>query len=223
MDADLKKHIFKTGTTTIGIVTKEGVVLAADTRGTYGGDSGVSYIAGRDERKIEKVNENIAVTIAGTASDIQNVIRLTRAELKLKELKDAKKPTIKESAGLFSSLVYQKIRHPSIIISITHFLLAGFDEKQAYLYDIHPDGYIQEITEYAATGSGLIHVNPILDSEYKKGLTLEEGIELAKKCVKASSRRDPGSGEGMDIFTITKDGIKQVVKQKIESVYTEQV
>ena len=64
--------------------------------------------------------------------------------------------------------------------------------------------------------------NPILDSDYKENMGLEDGVELAKRCIFASTKRDPASGEGLDIFTITKDGIKQVAKQKAEAVYTEQ-
>lgn len=216
MDEDLKKHIRKTGTTTVGIVCKDGVVLAADKRGTFGGEGGVSYIASNDEKKIQQVNEWLAVTTAGVASDLQKVIKITGAELRLKELRSKQKPSIKEAANLFSTIVYQNIRQFSTIAGITHFLLSGYDETGTYLYDIFPDGYLQSIDTYAATGSGMIQCNPILDSEYKKNLTLQEGIKLALKCINASMKRDPATGEGVDVFTVTKQGINQVIAQKIE-------
>jgi proteasome beta subunit len=220
---ELKKHIRKTGTTTVGIVCKEGIVLAADKRGSYGGEGGVSYIASKDEQKIQEVNENIIVTTAGVASDLQKVIKIVRAELKLKELRTKQKPTIKEAANLFSSLVYQNIRQFSVIPGITHFLLAGNDEKGYYLYEINADGYLQDVKDYSATGSGMLQCNPILDSEYKKDISLEEGTKLAKKCINASLKRDPASGDGIDIFTITKDTIKQVVKQEIVAEFKDRV
>jgi proteasome beta subunit len=214
MDHELKKYIRKTGTTTIGIVCKDGVLLAGDRKGTYATDSGVIYIAAKDEQKVEQVNDNVIVTVAGVASDLQKVIKIVRSELKLKELKSKKKPSIKEAANLFATIAYQNIRQFSAIPGITHFLLAGYDDKGVYLYDIHPDGYIKKMERYSATGSGMMHVNPILDSEYTSDITLKQGIELAKKAVSASSNRDPGSGEGIDVFTITKEGIKQVLSQE---------
>ncbi len=217
MDKDLKKHILKTGTSTIGIVCKDGIVIAADKRGTYGGQGGVAYIAGGDEEKIQSVNNEIIVTTAGTASDLQKVIKLVRAELKLKELKSKSKPGIKQAANLFASVAYQAIRQPSMIPSITHFLLGGYDNEGVYLYEIHPDGYLQLMKRYSATGSGMTNMNPILDSEYKEGMTLEEGIALAKKCITASIGRDPGTGAGIDIFIVSKDSIKQEVKQRLIS------
>jgi len=214
-EQEIKKHIRKTGTTTIGIVCKDGIVLAADKRGSYGGSGGVSYIASRDENKIQEVTKEIVVTTAGVASDLQKVIKIIRAELKLKELKGKRKPEIKEAANLFASIAYQNIRQFSMIPGITHFLLSGYDSQGVYLYDINPDGYLQEVKDYSATGSGMVHANPILDSEHKPNLTIEQGIELARKCINASLKRDPASGEGIDIYTIKEGEIKQVVKQEI--------
>ena len=222
MDNEIKKHITKTGTTTIGIVCKDGIVIAADKRGTFGGDGGVSYIAGENQEKIQPVTEEIIVTKAGTASDTEKIIKVVRAELKLKELKSKSKPTIKQAANLFSSVAYQSIRSPSMIPSITHFLLGGYDETGFYLYDIFPDGFLRQAKDYSVSGSGMIHVNPILDSTYDKNITLKEGIELAKKGLNASMGRDPATGGGMDIYTVKKDKVEKVSSQKVVVSYKDQ-
>lgn len=219
MNNELEKHVRKTGTTTIGIVCKDGVILAADKRGTYGGEGGVSYIASKDENKIQEVMDNIIVTTAGVASDLQRVIKLIKAEIRIKELKSKRKITIKEAANLFATIAYQNIRQFSVIPGITHFLLSGYDDKGVYLYDVNPDGYLQKVEEYSATGSGMIHSNPILDLEYKEGINVEQGIELAKKCINASLKRDPASGEGIDIYVIREEEINQVIKQEIIPEY----
>jgi len=221
MDEELKKHIRKTGTTTLAIVCKDGIVLAADKRGTYGGEGGVSYIASREENKIQKVNDQLVVSIAGVASDLQKVIKLTRAELRLKELRSKQKSSIKEAANLFSSIVYQNIRQFSTILGITHFLLSGYDDEGHYLFEVHPDGYIQEVDKFSATGSGMIQCNPILDSEYKKDLSTQEGIKLALKCINAAMKRDPASGEGVDLYIITKNSIKQELAQEVVQEFKE--
>ena len=219
MDAELKKHVLKTGTSTLGIVCKDGIVVAADTKGTYAVGEGVVYVAGSDEEKVLFVEDNIIVTTAGVASDLQKVIKLAKSELKLKELKSKSKPSIKDAANLFATIAYQNIRQFSSIPGITHYLLAGFDREGVYLYDIHPDGYLQKIKDYSATGSGLMHMNPILDSGYDDNLTIEEGVKLARKCIEASSKRDPGSGEGIDIFVVKDNKIDKVVSQKVIPQY----
>jgi len=216
---ELKEHIRKTGTTTVGIVCKDGIVLAADKKGTFGGSSGVSYIAGTKEEKIQKVNDRLVVTTAGVASDLQKVIKLTRAELKLKELKSKKLPSMKESANLFSAVVYQNIRQFSPILGITHFLLAGFDDEDFALYNVFPDGYVEKIEDYSATGSGMMQCDSILDAEYKENISIQEGLALAIKCITAAMKRDPATGAGIDVYLITKDRINQEIGQEIKTEY----
>ncbi|MGY4884843.1 MAG: hypothetical protein ACP5NZ_04670 [Nanobdellota archaeon] len=223
MEAELKKHVVKTGTTTLGIVCKDGVVIAADKRGTYGTqDGGVSYIAGWDQEKIEEVTPEIIVTTAGTASDTRKIIKIVRAELKLKELRSKSKPNVDQAANLFASMTYHGIRQPSMIPAIAHFILSGYDSEGVHLYNIHADGFLEEEKKYSVSGSGLIHVNPILDSEYKENLSVDEGVKLAKKCLNASMNRDPGSGEGMDIYVVKPGEIKKLLSQKAERVFKDQ-
>ena len=222
MDEDIKKSILKTGTTTLGIVCKEGIIIAADRRVSYGtsDNQGVSYIAG-EHPKIFEVFPNVIVTTAGQASDTRKIIKVVQAELKLKELKSRSKPTLKQIANLFASMLYQGIRQPSMIPSIAHFLLAGYDEDGIHLYNLMPDGFLEEVNTYVASGSGMMQVNPVLDSDYKKDLTTQEGIDLAKKCLSASFGRDPASGAGRDIYIVTKDGIKKVVSEGIQPSFNE--
>ncbi len=217
MDENLDKHVLKTGTLTVGIVCKDGIVLAADNRQTYASGNGVAYIAGTAE-KIQAINERILVTTAGGASDSRKVIKLIKAELRLKELKSKRKILTKEAASLMSNMLFQNIRQPSMIPSIAHFLIAGHDEKGVSLYDASPDGYLQKIETYQATGAPFESLG-ILDVEYKPEIKLKEGIELAKKVFDATKGRQPGVGDGIDIYTITKDGIKKVLSQTVESIY----
>jgi proteasome beta subunit len=219
MSEELKKHVKKTGTTTIGIVCKDGIVLAADKRGTFASGGGVAYIAGTKEEKIQKINERMIVTIAGNASDLQKVIKLTRAELKLKELKSKRAPSIKESANLFSTIVYQNIRQFSPILGITHFLLAGYDEEEFALYNIFPDGYVNRIDDYSATGSGMMQSDAILDSGFKKGMSVQDGVVLAVNCINAAMKRDPGTGAGIDVYVVTKNKITHELGKEVKVEY----
>ena len=210
MDKELKDSILKTGTLTLGIVCKDGIVLAADIKQSYGSGGGVSYIAGKGKKIIE-INDQIVVTTAGTASDTRKVANVLRAELRLKELKSRSTPNIKQAASLLSNMLYQNIRNLSMFPSIAHFLLAGYDDEGVHLFNANPDGYLEEADDYSVTGSGLYQAHPILDAEYKKNITVEEGIKLAVKCIKASMGRDPGVGEGIDVYVIKEGEIKSVL------------
>lgn len=97
-------------------------------------------------------------------------------------------------------------------------LVGGFNEDgSTELYTIDPAGSIHKVNDYDANfGSGMPYVLGLLERQYKKGISVKEGVELAKEAIKSSTQRDVGSGYGIDVFTITKDGIKKVVEQEIE-------
>jgi len=211
---EISEKTLKTGTLTIGIVCKDGIVLASDNRVSYGSQSGgVAYIAGKIKKVIE-LNNRMIVTMAGTASDAKRAIEIIKAELRLKELKTKEVIRVKEVATLMSNMQFMNIRQFSTIPSIAHFLLAGYDPEGIHLYDISPDGYLQEIDTYSATGAGIIQAHPILDSEYKQGMSIDDGVNLAIKCIKASTKREPSVGEGLDVYIVKKDELKQVAEKE---------
>ena len=216
MDAELKNSILKTGTTILGIVCKDGVVMASDRQTTAG-----TIVLNKKSEKTVKINDYLLVSGTGSVSDIKRIEKILPAELKIKELRSKSRPTVKQSANLLANMLYSGIRQPSMIPMQAGFLLGGFDEDGSYeIYSAEPAGSVMKVEDYDANfGSGMPYVLGLLERQYKKGLSLKEGIELAKEALKSSTQRDIGSGYGIDIFTITKDGISKVVEQTIEPNY----
>ena len=201
----------KTGTTTMGIVCKDGLILAADRRATYG-----YLISYKKFNKIMPITDNIAVTVAGTVSDVQLLTKYLKAELKLKNIRTGRETTVKEAANLLANFVYSNIRKLSLIPGISHFIVGGKDSGGFYLYDLSPDGSIVEIDDYISSGSGSVMAFGVLETLYKKDLSVDEGIKLAAKGINAAVQRDIASGNGIDIVTITKEGIKKVFSKDLE-------
>lgn len=212
MTDELKKHIRK-GTTTVGIVCKDGIILAADKRATLGG----RIVANKYELKVAKITDNIAITTAGVVSDIQLIVKLIKAELRLKKIRLDREPNIKESVNLLGTIVYQNIRKFSPILGITGFLLGGHDDTGNYLYEIGADGSVSKRDNYASDGSGMVFAYGVLDTLYKEDISLQDGIKLAVKSVNAAIQRDTASGEGIDVFTITKEGVKKVLHKQLDT------
>ncbi|MBD3313449.1 proteasome subunit beta [Candidatus Woesearchaeota archaeon] len=204
-----KQDMMKTGTTTIGIVCKDGVVLAADKRATAG-----HMIVGKRFDKIHQVDDRIAVTIAGMVSDAQLLVKLIRAEIKLRKVRTNVEFSIKEAANLIASMAYSNVRKMTMFPGIVAFVVGGMDEEPG-LYNIGPDGSVTEEPEFTSDGSGSVFAFGVLETEYKKGMNLEEGQKLAKRALNAALQRDSASGSGYDIFTITKEGVKKTVTKEL--------
>ena len=202
----------KTGTTTVALVCKDGIVLAADKRATSG-----YLIAFKKFEKIISITEYIAVTVAGTVSDVQLLTKYIKAELRLKKIRTGRENTVKEAANLLAALVYSNIRKLSMIPGISHFLIGGKDESGFHVYDLSPDGSIVEIDDYVSSGSGSVIAYGVLETLYKNGMSVEEGIKLAGKSINAAVQRDIASGNGIDIVAITSDGVKKVLSKEINT------
>ncbi len=208
----MNKEVMKTGTTTVGIVCKDGIVLGADRRASAG-----YMVADKKAQKIIPINEDIAITIAGLVSDAQLLSKIIKAQLKLIEIRKGRKSTIKQAANLLAGLVYGNIRRMSMIQSVVGFLMGGRDSNGYHLFNIGIDGSLAKMEDYVCDGSGMMFATGVLESSYKKNMTIEEGIQLAIKALTAAIQRDIATGNGIDILTITKDGAKFVLRKEIEN------
>jgi len=213
---EVNKNMLKSNTSIVGLVCKDGVVLGADRRATAG-----SIIMDKAADKIRTINKYLVAAYTGGVSDLQLTNKVLAAELRIKELKTKSRPTIQEAANLLAMLIYRGIRTPAMIPSIVGSLIAGVDEDgTSKLYTIEPAGGIKEVKDYDANfSSGMPYILGLLERTYKKDLSVKEAIELVKECLKSSTQRDVGSGNGIDVFTITKEGIKQVVSEEIVPNY----
>ncbi|MFH1238364.1 MAG: hypothetical protein ABIH79_03190 [archaeon] len=219
MDEDLKKNILSSGTSLVGLVCKNGIVMAGDRKTTVGGQ----IVMNKNSDKIIPINEYLITSGTGVSSDIDMLQRLVKAQLRIKELRDKKRPTVKEAANLIAAVNYKSIRQPTMIQFIAGLMVGGVNEDGlTELYSIEPAGSVMKIEDFDANfSSGMPYILGLLEKSYKKDLTVEEGVELATEAIKAASERDTASGCGIDVFTITKDGIKHVSKQRVEKVYKE--
>lgn len=197
----------KTGTTTVGVIAKDAVVLAADMKASLGN---LSYE--QEAQKIYKITDRIAVTNAGSVGDSLTIIRFLRAHAKLYETEHSKPITAKAVATLLSNILNANRLFPYM----AQFIIGG-TEPEPILYEVTPYGDLIHRKKFATSGSGTQLALAILDSRYKKGLTKEQAIELAVRAVEASRKRDIYTGgKSISVTIITKEGIKELSEKEIE-------
>ena len=204
----LSKDETKHGTTTIGVVTKEGVVIAADKRATMG-----YLIAHKAVDKVLQITDNIMMTTAGMVGDAQMLAKYLKAELELYEIRKNKKVTVKAAATLLSNILYGNRFTVPFYVQL---LLAGKDDSGYHLFSLGPDGSNLE-DNYISTGSGSVMAYGVLEDKFKEDMKLEDAIKMAARALKSSMARDVASGNGIDIFTITEKGIEKISGKKIDS------
>lgn len=209
MKEDKIKELGKKGTTTVGIVFEDGVVLAADKRATKR-----YLIAHKEVEKILKITDRIMITTAGLVGDNQMLRRFLRSQLKLFQVRREKRPSIKAAATYLANILYS--RRFSFAPFRVQILLAGYEDEPG-LYSLGADGSALP-DNYIATGSGSPVAYGVLQEDYEEEMEKKEVLKLAIRAMDAAIERDIGTGEGIDVKIVTKEGIEEYPESKIEKL-----
>jgi proteasome beta subunit len=202
---------FKKGTTTVGIICNDCVVIGADKRASMG-----FLIANKNVDKIIPITDKIAMSIAGMAADGQKLAKYLKAEMELYEMSTGIPPSLTVAANLLSNIVFSKAK--SFIPYFVQLILAGKDDDEFSLYSLDMGGTNIKEQDYTSTGSGSPIAFGVLENSYKSGMSEEEGITLIVKALDAAMKRDMASGDGMSVFVINKDGTKKITQEQINQI-----
>uniref|UniRef100_A0A7J3YUS2 Proteasome subunit beta n=1 Tax=Ignisphaera aggregans TaxID=334771 RepID=A0A7J3YUS2_9CREN len=185
------------GTTTVGIAFKDHVVLASDKKATAG-----IYIAHKNVKKIVKVDEKIAMTIAGLVADAQALADYIRAEAQYYQILNGRPMSLRGMASLLGLILNEYKYFPFIV----QLILGGYDYYEGpKIFVIEPYGDVTE-ENIAATGSGSPVAIGIIETEYRPDLSIEESVKLAVKAIASAIARDVFTGGiGVDAVTVGKD------------------
>ena len=201
----MQEDIKKTGTTTLGIVCKDGVVVATERRATMG-----TLIAHKKTQKLFKIDEHLALTTAGLVGDVQVLARYLSAEAKLYKLGREMKMPVEAAATLMANILNQRKFYPYYV----QLIIAGYDDHGGHVYSLDAaGGSIPD--KYTATGSGSPYAFGVLEDYYKDDMGTDEGINLAIRSLNAATKRDSASGNGMDIAVITENEFRFITDDEI--------
>ncbi len=196
------------GTTTVGIKAKDGVVLCADMRASAG-----YFIANNNTMKIQKIDEHAGMTMAGGVADAQNITDILRYHANIHRIQKQEPIPIKSLTRLTSLIFHQNRGYPFI----ADILVGGYDNSGPALFNIDMFGSVEEKT-YVTTGSGSPVAYGLLEEEYRDDLTVEEAKVIALRAVKAAITRNIGTGDGINISIIDKDGFRLLTKEQKKAI-----
>ena len=196
------------GTTTVGIKATDGVVLCADMRASAG-----YFIANNNTMKIQKIDEHVGMTMAGGVADAQNITDILRYHANMHRIQKHEPIPIKSLTRLTSLIFHQNRGYPFI----ADILVGGYDNAGPALYNIDMFGSAEE-KNYVTTGSGSPVAYGLLEEEYHDDLTVEEAKVIALRAVKAAIMRNIGTGDGINIVIIDKNGFRLLTKDQKKSI-----
>jgi proteasome beta subunit len=192
------------GTTTVGLVCSDGVVLATDTRVTAGG-----FIAHKRGKKLIRIDDNIAMTISGGVADAMNVVDTLKYYAHLYRIERGRQMPVRAAAQVVSNVLFSSRLYPFI----ADVLVGGVDPKGGSIFSVDFFGSMNQ-EKVVATGSGSPVAYGILESEYKEDMTAAKSYPMAAKAIIAATRRNVATGDHFDIAVLDKAGFREISEQE---------
>jgi proteasome beta subunit len=196
------------GTTTVGIKAKDGIVLCADMRASAG-----YFIANNNTMKIQKIDDHAGMTMAGGVADAQNITDILRYHANIHKIQKNEPIPIKSLTRLTSLIFHQNRGYPFI----ADILVGGFDKEGPALFNIDMFGSAEEKI-YVTTGSGSPVAYGLLEEEYHDELNVEDAKIIALRAVKAAIMRNIGTGDGINVAIIDKNGFRLLTKEQKKAI-----
>jgi proteasome beta subunit len=204
-DRDVKRYM--KGTTTVGIVCTDGVVIGADSRATMD-----TFIASTEARKVWKIDDNLGMTIAGLVGDAQELIRILKIQNEIYKMNENRALSPRSAATLLSVILQENKMLPFYV----QLIVGGVDGEGGQLYNLDAAGGYSEETKFTSTGSGSLTALGYLEDMYKPGMTTKEAIRGAYRALSIAMKRDSATGNTITIAAITKSGYEEYTGKELE-------
>jgi proteasome beta subunit len=189
-----------TGTTTMGVVCRDGIVMGTDTRATMG-----TFVAHKRAKKVYPIDNHVAMTIAGGVADAQTVVEILQANSKLYRFEKGMPIPISAVARLAANILFSSRYYPFILQSI----IGGVDDQGPHIFALDPLGSVTE-EKCVSTGSGSPVAYGVLEPGYKEGMAVKDAIPLVVRAVNSAMKRDSASGDSFDVAVISKEGYREL-------------
>jgi proteasome beta subunit len=198
------------GTTTVGVVCSDGVILGTDTRATAG-----NYVASKRAKKVYRITNRLAMTIAGGVAVAQRVVEILKVNARLYELEKGRPMPVKSAANLVSSILFQN-READMPLPMQA-IVGGFDDTGPHVFNLDPFGSLIE-EKMVSTGSGSPFAYGVLEQMYKEDKPVAEMLPVVVKAVDSAMKRDIASGNNFDVAVIDKAGFRELSSEEKEAL-----
>jgi proteasome alpha subunit len=197
----------KRGTTCLGIVFKDGVLLATIKPTT-------PLMLPEATEKTFQIDDHVGAVAAGLLADARSLITLSRIRAQIHRI------TYDEPMDVFSvarvigdrmqiSTLYAGLRPYGV-----SFLIGGVDKSGVHLIEADPSGMLYEWLAYSI-GRGAQLVNKIFKQKWREGMSEKEAIKLGLEAIE-KSEKEKGVLEvaiikkGEKFRRISEDEIKKI-------------
>jgi proteasome alpha subunit len=204
------KEAVKRGTTCLGIVFKNGVLLA-----TVKASTGLMVASSLE--KIFQIDDHIGAAAAGYLADARVLANIGRVRAQVHKITYEEPIDVWSLARVIGDRMQLSTLYAGLRPFGISFIIGGIDNSGAHLIETDPSGMLYEWKAYAIGRGGLI-ANKILKQKWKETLTEKEAIGLAKDIISKTEKGKKGSKIDMAIIRIEDKKFRKLTEEDIKKI-----
>ncbi len=202
LQVEYAKKAVDTGTLTIGITCKDGVVFLADTK------RGDKLIAEGSIKKMFQLEDHVSATYSGYISDARILIKKCRVKAQQHKVTYGEEISAEDLAKYLADLKQAYTQYGGIRPFGVSILIGGMGKKGPQLFVTEPSGiYFQYKAK--AVGMDSVDANKYLEKNYKENMKMEDCIKLGIQTLKKILGKEFKYGNIVASMT-TNDGFKRL-------------
>ena len=180
------REAVKRGTTSIGVKSSEGIVLAVDKRTTS------KLVEASSIEKIFKIDEHIGAATSGLVADARALVERARVEAQINKITYSEPIRVTSLSKKLCDMLQMYTQNGGVRPFGSALIIGGVYNGECKLFETDPSG---ALIEYKATaiGSGRAAAMEIFEEKYEDDLTLEGAIELALTAISQATDHETTS------------------------------
>ncbi len=192
------REAVRTGSTSIGILSKDGVALVAHKR------IASNLIVGDSHEKIFQIDKHIAAASSGLVADARKLVDFARVECQKHHLTYGESIPVEMLAKKLGDHLQFYTQLGGVRPYGVSLLVAGVSDGSPRLFETDPSGALFEY-KVTAIGAGKKTVEEFMEKEYKDNLAEIDAVKLAVKALKKSLNQDEKLNASLlDVTVISK-------------------
>ncbi|MGF7118235.1 archaeal proteasome endopeptidase complex subunit alpha [Methanobacterium oryzae] len=188
------REAVKRGTTSLGVKSREGIVLVVDKRPTS------NLVEPKSIEKIFQIDEHIGAATSGLVADARALIERARIESQVNKITYNEPIRVDSLAKKICDMKQMYTQHGGVRPFGSALIIGGVYDKGCRLFETDPSG---ALIEYKATaiGAGRQIAMDEFEKKYREDMSLNEAIDLALDAVYEATEGKT-SAESVEIAVI---------------------
>ncbi|MAS88679.1 MAG: proteasome endopeptidase complex, archaeal, alpha subunit [Euryarchaeota archaeon] len=192
----------KRGTTTVGLIYKDGVVLIVDKRIQS------KLVITDSIEKMYQIDNHIGITTSGLVADARQLVDRARVQCQINRMTYGDAIPVSTLVKKMCDYKQSFTQYGGARPFGTALLIAGIDEDGVHLYETDPSGAYQSY-HAGAIGRGRSSVIDHFEGKWKAGMTKNAAIKLGLEALR-ESLEDDLNPETVEIASVDKDGYSKM-------------